>query len=266
MGFPVHWVDAFTDVAFAGNPAAIVLCDRDPGDAWMQDLAREFGISETAFVRLDARDGQGAYPLRWFTPAVEVDLCGHATLAAAHVACSTGIADGSITFSTRSGALTCTRRGEHIALDLPAAPAEPIEPPVGLLDALGITAARTVAAAAKWVLVEVDDPAVVTSLRPDIDALARIGDGCCIVTAPGAGDVDIVSRVFAPGSGIPEDPVTGSAHCVLVPYWSARLGRHDLRAHQASARGGILHCRDLGDRVELAGTAVTVLRGEVAAP
>ena len=266
MSLPVHWVDAFTATAFAGNPAAIVLCDHDPGDPWMQDLAREFGISETAYVRTDARDAHGAYPLRWFTPAVEVDLCGHATLAAAHVAFTTGLATDEITFSTRTGALTCTRRGERIALDLPAAPAEPIEPPAGLLDALGIGAARTVAAAAKWLIVEVEAAATVEALRPDIDALASIGDGCVIVTAPGAGEVDIVSRVFVPGSGIPEDPVTGSAHCVLVPYWSARLERPDLVARQASARGGILRCRDLGDRVELAGEAVTVLRGEVTAP
>jgi predicted PhzF superfamily epimerase YddE/YHI9 len=262
----IHWVDAFATQSFTGNPAAVVLLEHDADEAWMQDLARELGISETAFVRVDAPDAEGAFPLRWFTPTVEVDLCGHATLASAQVAFETGIVSDVITFTTRSGPLTCTRRGDLIALDLPSAPSTPIDAPPGLLDALGIDAA-TVSVAAKWLLVEVDAPAAVEALQPDIDALARVGDGCVIVTARGDGDpADIVSRVFAPGSGIPEDPVTGSAHCVLVPYWSPRLGRPDLLARQASARSGILHCRDLGSRVEIAGRAVTVLRGTLDAP
>lgn len=268
MTLPVHWVDAFSDVPFAGNPAAIVLCDRPVPEAWMQDLAFEFGIAETAFVRIDAPDADGAYPLRWFTPTVEVDLCGHATLAAAHVAFGTGLADDRITFATRSGPLTCTRVDDRIALDLPVARPEPAEAPRAMLDALGVdTAVAAARSTGKWLIIELDAASTVEGLEPDIDAIGRVGDGCVVVTALGGpGDADIVSRVFGPGVGVPEDPVTGSAHCILVPYWTPRFGRTELVARQASARGGVLHCRLLDDRVELAGVATTVLRGEVDAP
>jgi PhzF family phenazine biosynthesis protein len=262
MSTPLVWVDAFTDVAFRGNPAGICALAAAADPRWMQSVAFELNISETAFL---VRRSDGDYDLRWFTPTREIELCGHATLAAAHVLFASGAADASVAFHTLSGVLTCTRVGDRIEMDFPAAAPSACETPAGLLDALGITDPIAVSESAnRWLVVEVATAAEVRGLRPDFARLAGIGSGAAIVTARSdGGDADIVSRVFVPGAGIDEDPVTGSAHCTLVPYWAAALGRTELVAHQASPRGGTLHCRLAGDRVFLAGAAVTVLRADL---
>jgi PhzF family phenazine biosynthesis protein len=259
-------VDAFTDEPFRGNPAAVCLLEAPAPEAWMQAVAAEMRHSETAFLV----PGAGAWGLRWFTPEVEVDLCGHATLAAAHVLWTTGRAplDGPLAFETRSGRLGARRDGEWIVLDLPADAAEPAEVPAALLDGLGLDE-RQVAAVRRfrfdW-LVEVDTAATVRSVTPDPAVLRAIPTRGVVVTAladePG---VDVVSRFFAPGSGIDEDPVTGSAHCALGPHWAPRLGRDDLVGRQLSARGGVIRVRVGNGRVELGGRAVTVLAGSLLA-
>jgi predicted PhzF superfamily epimerase YddE/YHI9 len=257
-------VDAFTDAAFRGNPAAVCLLDgREPDDAWLQNVAAEMNLSETAFL---SRRGDGDWSLRWFTPTVEVDLCGHATLASAHALWEEGLVPRSETarFQTRSGLLTAASDGDWIELNFPATPAEAAQPPEGLLEAFG--------ARALWVgrnrfdyIVEVSSEEEVRALQPDFSQLRRVRARGIIVTSrtstPG---YDFVSRFFAPQSGVDEDPVTGSAHCTLAPYWSARLGRTRLTAYQASRRGGMLRVVFEGDRVRIAGRAVTVLRGELA--
>jgi len=256
-----YQVDAFTAEPFAGNPAAVLLLTEPAPEAWMQQVAREMNLSETAFlVRRD--DG---YDLRWFTPAVEVDLCGHATLASAHVLFSerhlpaTGVAR----FHTRSGVLTAARRDEWIELDFPATPAPPAPAPPGLAAALGAEP-RFVGLGKFDYLVLLDDEATVRRLTPDHRGLRALGVRGVIVTALAQGPgFDFVSRFFAPGAGIDEDPVTGSAHCTLGPFWSARLGRTELTGFQASARGGVVRVRVSGERVRLGGQAVTVARGEL---
>jgi PhzF family phenazine biosynthesis protein len=257
-------IDAFTDRPFAGNPAAVALLDAAADPSWMQSVAAEMNLAETAFVT-PAVDG--VHGLRWFTPAVEVDLCGHATLASAHALWSTGrVAAGEvIRFATRSGELRATADGGLIALDLPANRAVDGEAPAGFLEALGVAEpVRVGVAAGDWVLVEVATEAEVRALAPDFRALA--GAPMAIVTAPAdEAPFDIASRVFGPAYGIDEDPVTGSAHCILAPWWAARLGRDEVRARQVSARGGDLHVRLAGDRVVVAGQAVTVLAGELVA-
>ncbi len=265
MSTPLVWVDAFTDVAFRGNPAAVCLLDAAADDGWMQSVATEMNISETAFVvpRAD-RD----FDLRWFTPTREIELCGHATLASAHVLFGlgrVGRADGRVAFHTMSGVLTCTGIGDRIEMDFPAAVPIAGATPSGLFEALGIADAVAVGESAnRWHVVEVDASADAANLDPDFTALAGIGSGAVIVTARSdAAGIDIVSRVFVPGAGINEDPVTGSAHCTLAPYWAERLGRTELVAYQASARGGTLYCRLAGDRVFLAGSAVTILTSEL---
>ena len=262
MSTPLIWVDAFTDVAFRGNPAAVCLLDAAADDGWMQMVATEMNLSEAAFV---VQRADGDFDLRWFTPTREIELCGHATLAAAHVLFDTGRADDRVGFHTMSGLLTCSVRGAHIEMDFPASPPRPIPMPDGLAVALGITTWVTALESAnRWHVVELESEAAVVGVRPDFAALARVGAGAAIVTArattPGA---DIASRVFVPGAGINEDPVTGSAHCTLVPYWYDKLGRTELVAYQASARGGTLYCRLAGDRVFLSGAAVTILRSEL---
>ncbi len=247
-------VDSFTDRPFAGNPAAIAVVDAFPDDVRMQSIAGEMHLSETAFV---VPRGDGAYDLRWFTPEVEVDLCGHATLAAAHVLGGTG------TFHTRSGALVCTPAADGwIEMDFPADPPAEAPAPAGLLGALGLDDASSVRAYTRTradVLVELADADVVRALHPDQGALAALGSRCVIVTAAGdRSGIDCVSRVFAPNAGIPEDPVTGSAHCALAAYWGARHDRDELVGEQASARGGVVRMRRDGDRVVLGGQAVTV--------
>jgi predicted PhzF superfamily epimerase YddE/YHI9 len=255
-------VDAFTPTPFAGNPAAVLVLPAAAPVGWMQQVAREMNLSETAFlVPRPAPD----FDLRWFTPGAEVDLCGHATLASAHVLWTEGFLapEASVRFHTRSGLLVATRAGEWIELDFPATPAAPASPPPGLLEALGATSA--------WVgfsrfdyLVLLRDEAQVRDLEPDHRALRRLGVRGVIVTArattPG---YDFVSRFFAAGVDIDEDPVTGSAHCTLGPFWRERLGRDELTGYQVSARGGVVKVRVMGERVRLGGQAVTVARGEL---
>lgn len=258
-------VDAFTDRPFRGNPAGVVLLDTDSDTAadasWMQDVAAELRHSETAF--LHPPDDDGSRRLRWFTPATEVDLCGHATLASAHVLASLD-GPGTLVFDTRSGRLTAAVAGDgRITLDFPAKPAEPAEPIAGLAEALGAHIVATHRCRTDDVLVEVADPTTVAGLRPDIAAVAAVPCRGVIVTAAAdaGADHDFVSRFFAPRVGVDEDPVTGSAHCALAPFWSARLGRDDLVGVQLSARGGRIDVGLRGDRVLLTGRAVTVLDG-----
>ena len=260
MQIPCFHVDAFADRPFAGNPAAVcVLASELPADL-MQAIAAENNLSETAFVVL--RDG--ACGLRWFTPTVEMDLCGHATLAAAHVLKHHfGHTAAVQRFATVSGELRVTGEDGRLVLDFPSRPASPCDPPPGLLAGLGLDADTQPV----WVgrsrdyLVVLDSSRAVEGLRPDIGLLAAIDSLSLIVTGPGEADIDFVSRFFAPGAGVPEDPVTGSAHCTLVPYWAQRLGRPVLRARQVSARGGDLFCEDRGERVLIGGNAITFKQG-----
>ena len=262
MGLTIVQVDAFTDRLFGGNPAAVCLLPSPRDESWLQAVAREMNLSETAFVA-PATDG---FDLRWFTPTVEVDLCGHATLASAHVLWELGKLepDTPARFHTRSGMLCASRQEAWIELDFPAIREEPAEAPAGLASALGVQA-RYVGRNQFDYLVEVESEAVVRGLRPDFGALCAIPARGVMVTSRGDSPTyDFVSRFFGPASGIDEDPVTGSAHCCLGPFWGARLGKHELIGYQASARGGIVRVRLGGDRVYLGGQAVTVLRGELA--
>lgn len=255
-------VDAFTDRPFGGNPAAVCWLEQDAPEGWMQAVAAEMNLSETAFVR---RRNDG-YDLRWFTPAVEVDLCGHATLATAHALWTAGIAESRepLRFHTRSGVLACTRNGEFIEMDFPALPAAAASPHEGLLEALGIGAPKFVGRTRFDDLVVLDSPDEVRSLRPDFRTLAVVPTRGVIVTSRSDDpQYDFLSRFFAPAVGIDEDPVCGSAHCCLAPYWAERLGKQALLAYQASARGGILRLRPHDDRVVLGGQAVTVWQGEL---
>jgi PhzF family phenazine biosynthesis protein len=257
---PIWQVDAFTDRPFAGNPAAVVWLDADADSAWMQHVAAEMNLAETAFIR-KLPDG---YSLRWFTPKVEVDLCGHATLASAHALWASGtVADDPLRFHTRSGVLTCTRAGDRIELDFPATPPQESNADPQLLVALGTTAAyfgRT----RFDVLVQVPSAADLRALRPDFRKLGSIEARGVIATAVSDDPkYDFISRFFAPQVGIDEDPVTGSAHCALAPYWAAKLGKTTLTAFQASERGGTLHLRLTGERVILGGHAVTVFDGHL---
>ncbi|WP_448596742.1 PhzF family phenazine biosynthesis protein [Thermoleptolyngbya sp.] len=266
MGFSMIQVDAFTSTPFAGNPAAVCVLSAPQPDDWMQAVAREMNLSETAFLLPEA-DG---YRLRWFTPTVEVALCGHATLASAHVLWSEGhLAPGAIAhFHTLSGRLTATQQDDWIELDFPATRCAPIDPPAGLLEALGTALGKGAIAVSQNkfdYLVEVATPEIVRQLAPDFTRLRTLPVRGVIVTSRAEADSDynFISRFFAPGSGVDEDPVTGSAHCALAPYWGDRLGKSDFLAYQASARGGVVKVRLAGDRVVLGGQAVTVLRGEL---
>lgn len=268
-------VDAFTDTAFHGNPAAVCLLESAASDTWMQSVAAEMRLSETAFLLGNS--------LRWFTPAVEVSLCGHATLATAHVLYSTGAANGEIQFATKGGILTVNRSTDGlISMDFPAKEVTPATVPDGLEKALGAAVAG-VGRSELDLLVELESEEAVRSLDPDITALETVGARGIIVTAqaavPATGSpaapadatsaapdtvrYDYVSRFFAPRVGVPEDPVTGSAHCALAPFWAARLGRASLVGAQLSARGGLVRTTARGDRVDLAGRAVTVVSGEL---
>ncbi len=265
-GIPIWQVDAFADRPFAGNPAAVCILDRDPSDQWMQTVASEMNLSETAFVI--PTNEANRFHLRWFTPATEVDLCGHATLAAAHTLIEQSRVDTNspIRFQTRSGELRCTRTESRITLDFPAMPARNdvnASTATTLLAALGI-ADGTVLQSQLDLLVVVDEARRVQSLRPDFNALERVEKRGVMVTAPGPStEVDFISRYFAPRCGINEDPVTGSAHCCLAPYWAERLGKTTLVGYQASTRGGTVRCEVTGDRVHLTGTAITVLEGHL---
>jgi PhzF family phenazine biosynthesis protein len=258
---PLWQIDAFTDRPFAGNPAAVCLLQEERDAGWMQVLAAEMNLSETAFVRpLD--DG---FSLRWFTPTIEVPLCGHATLASAHFLYGSGNVPptDAIQFHTASGVLTARRNGERIELDFPAAPPQETAPPAGLLAALGLATSTFIGKTPLDTYLVLTDAERLRALAPDFAALAPLAHGV-IVTAPSDDDrYDFLSRFFAPAAGINEDPVTGSAHCALAPYWSSRLGREELTGYQASQRGGTVYTHLTGDRVILAGHAVTVLRGEL---
>jgi PhzF family phenazine biosynthesis protein len=270
----IRVIDAFTDQPFTGNPAAVCLLDGGgwPEEAWMRRVAAEMRHSETAFAHSLPAGGDADWALRWFTPAVETHLCGHATLATAHALHEDRGAPGTVRFSSLSGVLvTHTRADGSITLDFPAAPATEVPVPDGLIDALGARPEATYATGALRDLLAVfGDEAAVRALAPDAAAVARVArrDGIrgVIATAAAADDGghDFVSRFFAPGDGIPEDPVTGSAHTALAPLWSARLDRPDLTGLQVSARTGLVRTGLRGDRVLLTGTAVTVIEGALA--
>jgi len=264
MPTPLFIVDAFAAAPFAGNPAAVVLLDGPRPDPWLAAVGAELNQSETAFVQPRP---DGAWGLRWFTPTVEVDLCGHATLASAHVLWQTGRAPigARIRFETRSGALAAALRPDGlIELDLPADPVRPVEPPAGLAAALGAQPVFVGSGAAN-LLVELGSAAVVRGLRPDQGWLATaIPDGLIATALSDDPRAAVVSRYFCPAAGIPEDPVTGSAHCALAPYWAGRVGS-PFRALQVSARGGLLDVELRDERVAVAGRAVTVVAGELLA-
>jgi predicted PhzF superfamily epimerase YddE/YHI9 len=255
----IYQVDAFTDRPFAGNPAAVCPLDAPRSEAWMQNVAAEMNLAETAFL-LPQEDG---WNLRWFTPLLEVDLCGHATLAAAHILWETErlAPDAQARFRTRSGLLTARRRGEWIELDFPAERETPTEASLTLFAALGARP-RYVGKNRFDLIAELEDEAAVRALKPDFVQLALLPVRGVIITARAdSPDYDFVSRFFAPQCGIPEDPVTGSAHCCLGPFWSARLNKTEMTAFQASARGGHVQVSVRNERVLLGGKAVTVLRG-----
>ena len=256
-------VDAFTAMPYAGNPAAVCVLREPRDDEWMQRVARETNLSETAFVRSEA----GRRRLRWFSPTMEVDLCGHATLASAHVLWTMGeVARGqAILFDTRSGVLTAERVGDWIRLDFPTLPDTRADAPAGLLEALGVPA-QYVGRNQFDYLVEVADEATVRAMRPDFVGLARVQARGVIVTSRSpSNEHDFVSRFFGCTVGVDEDPVTGSAHCCLGPYWGARLGKTEMVGRQVSARGGIIRVSLQGDRVWLDGQAVTVMHGTLVA-
>jgi PhzF family phenazine biosynthesis protein len=261
MNLPLYWLDAFTSEIFRGNPAAVVPLDAWLPDALLQKIAFENGLSETAFF---VRTGPARFHLRWFTPAVEVDLCGHATLASGwtlfHKLDQVGEA---IVFDSRSGPLTVSRRSDGLLeLDFPSRPAQPAAPTDDLLRGLGCTPQIIEKTKTAWLCIYAFANEV-TALSPDHATLASLRPGRMIVTAPGSDGVDFVSRFFAPDAGIAEDPVTGSAHCTLAPYWAARLGKSKLHARQVSSRGGELWCELAGDRVKIAGRCAFYLRGEI---
>ena len=254
-------VDAFTDMPFAGNPAAVCLLDHPRDDEWMQSVASEMNLSETAFVIASRND----FDLRWFTPTCEVDLCGHATLASAHALWSTGTVDEArpIRFQTKSGVLVCSRRGDVIEMDFPAVPVEPAEMPAGLIEAVG--ADPVYCGRSQFdVLLEFESEDEVLSLQPDFAKLRKIPARGIIATSQfGGPDFDFMSRFFAPAVGVDEDPVTGSAHCSLGPFWGERLGKDEMTALQASSRSGVVTVRVSNDRVVLGGRAVTVFEGQL---
>jgi PhzF family phenazine biosynthesis protein len=263
MSIRITTADAFTAAPFAGNPAAVCLLPAPREDAWMQAVAREMNLAETAFL-LRCGDEFG---LRWFTPVVEVDLCGHATLGSAHVLWEEGHLDraAEARFHTRSGLLTARRDGDWITLDFPATPPAPCEAPDELARAVGAPV-RLILKTLFDYLVELESEAAVKALAPDLGALARLGGRGVIVTSRAARPgFDFVSRFFAPAAGVPEDPVTGSAHCALGPLWGERLGKTSLVGYQASPRGGVVRVTRAGERVLLAGQAVPVLRAELVA-
>ena len=262
MKIPIIQVDAFTDTPFSGTPAAVCILPEGRDEGWMQDVAREVNLSETAFLQ-PREDG---YNLRWFTPAAEVDLCGHATLAGAHVLWETGRLplDVQARFHTLSGLLTAERKGNWIELDFPAEPSEPVPAPPGLAEALGATPRYVGKNRLDDYLVEIESEETVRTISPDLQLLESIPSRGFIVTSVAAsGEHDFVSRFFAPSVGINEDPVTGSVHCCLGPFWGDRLGKSEMVGYQASERGGLVRVRLNGDRVLLGGQAVTVMTGEL---
>jgi PhzF family phenazine biosynthesis protein len=256
---PIFQIDAFASQLFAGNPAAVMPMKRFPDEATMQAVAAENNLAETAFLIPEKND----YRLRWFTPATEVPLCGHATLASAAVVMER-LEPGrtSVTFHTASGPLMVKRINGRYVMDFPARPSEPVLAPTGLTKALGMIPVEVFANVFNYMAV-LETPRALRDLVPDMAAIAKLDRPGLIVTAPGDGKYDFISRYFAPAKGIPEDPVTGAAHCMLCPYWAKRLGKTDFVAFQASRRGGEMLCQLLGDRVELEGSCVFYLEGEV---
>jgi PhzF family phenazine biosynthesis protein len=259
MRLPIYQIDAFTDSVFGGNPAAVCPLAAWLPDATMQAIAAENNLAETAFFVPEGAD----YALRWFTPAVEVDLCGHATLASGYIVFRFMEPQReSVSFRTvKAGTLTVSRRRDLLVMDFPARPAAPIEPPPDLLAALGGSPREVLRA--RDHLVVYGSAAEVAALKPDLAALAKLDCWAAIATAPAENGVDFVSRFFAPKQGVPEDPATGSSHCTLVPYWAKRLGKTELEARQISRRVGALHCTLNGDRVSIAGHAVLYLEGQI---
>ncbi len=262
MAIKIYQVDAFGYKPFSGNPAAVCILEEEPQESWMQNVAMEMNLSETAFLY---SVGQG-YNLRWFTPTIEVDLCGHATLASAHVLWEEGYleADQDAEFYTKSGVLKAYKKGDLIQLDFPADPQEEAPMPASLKEVLGVDPIYVGKSKFDY-LVEVESEDVLRNLEPDFNLLKKIKTRGIIVTSASASDeYDFISRFFAPASGINEDPVTGSAHCCLGTFWHKRLGKTELRAYQASKRGGFVHISLKGDRVLLGGNATTIFRGEMA--
>ncbi|WP_053375399.1 PhzF family phenazine biosynthesis protein [Paenibacillus sp. FJAT-27812] len=261
MSYELHIVDAFTNERFKGNPASVCLLEQPQPESWMQQVASEMNLSETAFI-VPRPDG---YDLRWFTPVGEVDLCGHATLATAHVLWESGKLppDQMASFMTKSGRLTARRDGAWIQMDFPAEPPEAAIAPEELVQGLGLIP-RYAGRNRMDYFVEVDSEETLRTLRPDFAMLARVEARGVIVTSRSTGSpYDFVSRAFYPATGIDEDPVTGSAHCALAPYWAKRLRKDELVGYQASQRGGIVKMKPDGDRVYLSGQAVTVLKGQL---
>ncbi|TWT83778.1 putative isomerase YddE [Planctomycetes bacterium CA13] len=263
---PIWQIDAFTDRPFTGNPAAVCILDEFPHDQWMQNVAAEMNLAETAFVVPTADDDK--FRLRWFTPTTEVDLCGHATLAAAHALIEQGhVEQGrAIRFETQSGELTCQKQGNQLTLDFPATPiVETVAPSMTseVCEALGLQ--RALVMRSKFDIVTiVDEAKIVRQVAPDFQRLIKINTRGVIVTSPSDhAEADFLSRFFAPRCGINEDPVTGSSHCCLALYWADRFGRTNLVGHQVSPRGGTVRCQVAGDRVKLAGSAITVLAGHL---
>ena len=259
MRSPIFQIDAFSTRRFAGNPAAVMPMDRFPDDATLQAVAAENNLAETAFLVPEGGD----YRLRWFTPTVEVPLCGHATLASA-AAVMERLEPGRVrvTFHTASGPLTVNRTNGGYVMDFPLRPSEPVATPPGLAEALGVVPVEVLSDTFNYIAL-LESAQLVRELAPDIPAIARMDRSGVVVTAPGDETYDFVSRYFAPAKGIPEDPVTGGAHCALAPYWVKRLVKTAFRAYQASRRGGEVTCRLAGDRVELEGSCVFYLEGEV---
>jgi PhzF family phenazine biosynthesis protein len=261
VALKIFQVDAFTDKPFSGNPAAVCILPEPRDEIWMQKVAREMNLSETAFLH-EQEDG---FSLRWFTPSVEVDLCGHATLASAHTLWETGMLDRQqqARFHTRSGLLTAESRGDEVELNFPATPEEPTRAPSGLSEALGLVPDYIGKSKFDYLL-EVASEELVRKLTPDFSLLRKLPiRGIIVTSAADSPDYDFVSRFFAPAVGVDEDPVTGSAHCCLGPFWSKKSGKSHLIAYQASPRGGIVRVKVEGDRVYLSGKAVTVLKGEL---
>ena len=255
----IFQLDAFATRRFHGNPAAVMPMDGFPDDSLLQAIAAENNLAETAFL---VQEG-GDYRIRWFTPAVEVPLCGHATLASAAVVMNRlELGRTQVTFHSASGPLTVTRSGLRYVMNFPARQSRPVTPPPGLAEALGVAPVEVLADAFNYMAL-LESAQTVRALAPDIAAIARLDRTGLIVTAPGDDGYDFVSRYFAPAKGIPEDPVTGGAHCALAPYWAKRIGKAAFRAFQASRRGGEIVCRLAGDRVELEGACVFYLEGEV---
>jgi PhzF family phenazine biosynthesis protein len=262
MSWIIYQVDAFADRPFSGNPAGVCILERAAPEKWMQVVAGEMNVAETAFL---VRRDDGAFDLRWFTPTVEVDLCGHATLASAHILWDERVlpADERARFHTKSGVLTAWREADTIRMDFPSEPVTAAEAPVALADGLGVPFTFAGKNRMDWLVELADEPAV-NAVRPDLRAIVTLGVRGVIVTARSASaGRDFVSRFFAPGAGVDEDPVTGSAHCALAPYWAGKLGKPVLAGYQASARGGTVLCTVAGDRVVLGGRAVTVLRAKL---